>query len=444
MLRNYLKLAIKVLGRRKFFTFISLFGISFTLMILMLITSFLQVELGNNAPMSKRDKMVFIPNLILKKIQTDTILTIDTSYIDGTAVYDTTSTEEDRQSSWSNSSVSFPFLDRYMREIQGASDYTFYSKGHTFDLFINSNKLTLEAIYADDQFWRVFDFNFLEGGPFRKQQVDNQEQVAIITLKTRDAYFGKGATAMGKELVLDDKHLTVIGVVEKVLSSSWSLDAGVYMPYTHMNPRNFEGENFHGSFEAVYLANRSQDLKLIKDDVKRKSEQIQLPNPEEYNVLELRAMSFNERYSESLMRSNDPQKSYRFAYFILVGLLALFILLPTLNLINLNISRILERSSEIGVRKAFGAHSSTLLYQFVFENIVITFLGGIIGFALALVLINLINNSDVFPNTELAFNYKVFLYSLFICLGFGILSGLIPAYRMSKLQIVNALKRNEL
>ena len=61
--------------------------------------------------------------------------------------------------------------------------------------------------------------------------------------------------------------------------------------------------------------------------------------------------------------------------------------LPAINLINLNLSRILERASEIGVRRAFGARRGTLLGQFLVENIVLTFVGGILGlFFSALVL----------------------------------------------------------
>ena len=56
----------------------------------------------------------------------------------------------------------------------------------------------------------------------------------------------------------------------------------------------------------------------------------------------------------------------------------LVMLLPTLNLININVTRIMERSSEIGVRKAFGASSRTLVYQFIVENIILTLIGGII------------------------------------------------------------------
>ncbi|MEO0628566.1 MAG: hypothetical protein AAFY91_16335, partial [Bacteroidota bacterium] len=59
MLLNYLKLAIKVLGRNKMYTAITLFGISFTLMVLMIILALYDSELGANTPMSKADRMIF-------------------------------------------------------------------------------------------------------------------------------------------------------------------------------------------------------------------------------------------------------------------------------------------------------------------------------------------------------------------------------------------------
>ena len=54
-------------------------------------------------------------------------------------------------------------------------------------------------------------------------------------------------------------------------------------------------------------------------------------------------------------------------------------LLPTVNLVNLNVSRMMERASEIGVRKAFGASSRTLVGQFVVENVALSLIGGAVG-----------------------------------------------------------------
>ncbi|RYD69933.1 MAG: FtsX-like permease family protein, partial [Sphingobacteriales bacterium] len=125
----------------------------------------------------------------------------------------------------------------------------------------------------------------------------------------------------------------------------------------------------------------------------------------------------------------------------ILGLLVLlFLLLPTINLVNINITRIMERSSEIGVRKAFGASSKTLVYQFMVENLILTFLGGIIGVVLSAIIIYLINGANLISNMHLSINFTVLFYSLIACLLFGLVSGVYPAWRMSKLNVVKALK----
>ncbi|HEV3251259.1 MAG TPA: ABC transporter permease, partial [Puia sp.] len=69
MLKNYFKIAIAVLMRRKFFTFISLFGISFTLTILMILTAFVDKVINDNYPDRKRDRSLYITGLEEKGVR---------------------------------------------------------------------------------------------------------------------------------------------------------------------------------------------------------------------------------------------------------------------------------------------------------------------------------------------------------------------------------------
>jgi putative ABC transport system permease protein len=118
-----------------------------------------------------------------------------------------------------------------------------------------------------------------------------------------------------------------------------------------------------------------------------------------------------------------------------LGLFALFVmLLPTLNLVNVNITRIMERSSEIGVRKAFGASSRTLVYQFIVENLILTFLGGHNRRGT-------IGSGHVFhqpcqfiANLTLRLNFTVLGYALLTCIFFGLLSGVYPGLAHVKTQ----------
>lgn len=69
MILNYLKLGFRVLLRNKLYTFISLFGISFTLMVLMLLTTYMQSNYGKSQPLSNRDKILVVDQLELTRWQ---------------------------------------------------------------------------------------------------------------------------------------------------------------------------------------------------------------------------------------------------------------------------------------------------------------------------------------------------------------------------------------
>lgn len=441
MFKNYFKLAIKVLGRHKFFTFISLFGISFTLMILMLVTAFLDTELGSHEPMTKRDKMVFMNLVTMKKTVTDTIPVVDSTVQSGSMAYDTTYKYEPRTISTYRSNGGLPFFQDYLENIEGTETQTFFSSGWDFDVFVNKNKLTLNGIYTDVNFFKIYDFDFVEGRAFNEKAIENQALSAVISKEAAVEYFGKKEKYLGGKITLEGKNYTIVGVV-KTTRGPQGFNPDVILPYTNLSTNYLQNQDgFAGRFKVVFLAKTEKDKAIIQSELTKIGKQITMPEPENYDILELEGTTFREQYASRLVYANTATESLNRLFWITISLLLLFVLLPTLNLINLNVSRIMERSSEIGVRKAFGASSGNILIQFVFENVILTFIGGIIGFLLAFLLINIINNSQILDNTVLQFNASVFIYSLVICLFFGILSGIIPAYRMSKMQISKALRQ---
>ena len=125
---------------------------------------------------------------------------------------------------------------------------------------------------------------------------------------------------------------------------------------------------------------------------------------------------------------------------LLLSLMLGFMLLPTINLVNINLSRILDRASEIGVRRAFGASSRTLSGQFLIENLVLTLIGAAIGLVLAGGVLRAFNISGLLQHTQLQLSFRTFLYGLAIAVFFGLFSGVYPAWRMSKLHPVQALR----
>ena len=445
MLKNYIKLALKVLSRRKFFTFISLFGISFTLMVLMLIASFIETEFGDNPPLSRNEDLVFIPMLSELYYQNDTIRDIDTLFNNGIATFDTTHLvkRQNEASYISNSSMSHHVLEKYFTGLNAAEQSTFFSPDLTYDVYINNSKLSIKTCISDEGYWKVFDFMFKEGRPYNADEIKRGALVAVITQSLSRKYFGTVDNLLGKEIEMDDKHFKIIGVVATPTSSANYVGCDIYIPYTAF-PENKDPSDYFGSFMAVFLIKNNSNIHNLKKEILYRISKIPILKPEDYNVIEAPSATFSETYAQQTLYDKDPEKSKRNLFLIMASFIALFVLLPVLNLINLNISRILDRSSEIGVRKAFGANTKNILFQFVFENIIQTFIGGLLGLVFALVAIYLINDSQLLNNVRLVINFNFFIACFFISLLFGIISGLLPALKMSKLSIVNALKQNNI
>jgi putative ABC transport system permease protein len=284
----------------------------------------------------------------------------------------------------------------------------------------------------------VLEYEFVEGKQYNKQQIDNSERVAVISEEARDKYFGKGLQVAGKYIEADNVQYRVTGVVKDVPTTLRHVYAEMYLPYTVAKSDVTKDKSLTGSYSAILLADSKNDLEKIKEEYQQMASKIPLPS-KEFDKMYTYADNYFISFTRSLFGESGNSGLSTF-YTILSIMAFLFLLLPTINLVNINISRIMERSSEIGVRKAFGASSRTLVLQFIVENIILTFLGGVIGIVISIVFINIFNNSGAIPNGHLSVNLTVLFYTVMACLVFGFISGVYPAWRMSRMQVVNALK----
>ena len=446
MIKNYIKLAWRILGRKKFFTGISLFGISFTLGILMVILSFLQSELGSDAPISDKDDFIYLDYLMLQKIYFDTIMTIDTSLFEGETVYDTSYEHKRTGAARWNSEMNNSIPETYLSNIPSIDNMTIFSNGSTHDVYVNGIKLTLNALYTDSDYFDVLDHTILDGRVFDREEMDQSAKVMLMSDRSAMDYFGRTTDVVDEEIEIDGKNYRVIGTYKHPGKFVPYVSPDIILPYSNLNPDN-QPSYYHGYYSVLFKKHSDQDAQNVKEDIKRAANLIPLDHPSKppgYNEVVLKPTTYDEMFAQAIYHDEDETKSYAILKWVLLSLLAFFVLLPTLNLINLNVSRIMERSSEIGVRKAFGAHQGNIITQFIVENIVQTLIGGVLGLILALSCIHLINSGGYLGDAILSLQPKFFIYCFLVTILFGVVSGLLPAYRMSKLHIVNALNENKL
>ncbi len=409
MLKNYLKIAFKVLSRRKFFTAISLFGIGLTLVVLMVATALLDHVFAPHPPETELDRTLGIYTLGLVGEQA-----LSTGF------------------------PGYGFLDRYARDLPGVERMAIYTVQQQAVSYPGDRKITSWLKRTDGQYWKILDFEFLEGGPFTAADQENRSFVAVINRSTRERFFGEGASAVGRSIELDGQRFRVVGVVEDVPFLRFAPFADVWVPISTTRSSGYRHQ-LRGGFQALLLAESEAAIPLIREEFDARLDDVQFPNPEEFDHAYSGADTPFEAISRILFSSTQERAYPARLLTVLLTLALLFMLLPAVNLVNLNLSRILERTSEIGVRKAFGGSARELVGQFLVENVVLTLLGGALGLVASALVLRAIEASGVIPYAELALNPRIFLWGLALTLFFGVLSGVYPAWKMARMHPVRAL-----
>ncbi len=443
MIANYFKIAIRVLLRNRFYTFISLFGISFTLLVLMLSTAYIQCEFGNNAPLTDKDKILFLPLIGMKEYERQVKENIDSTFENGQMQYDTTRVEEiieDNFTNASNAPMNLDFLKEYIVPMKSVEKVSIYSANRSVDVYPQGMRMQFKTVYADKNYWDIHDFKFYEGRPFTQEAVENQANEIIMTKEAAKKYFGNKKSYLGEELLWGKKHMKVVGIIKKANTSTWQVNGDIFIPLFHLAKEELDFDwALFGGLQASVMVGENGSLKQVSEELRHIEKNVSVEGTG-FDVLLIYEKDVADMYAWGILANQADRGGGKLLLYVFIAL-GLFLIIPTLNLINLNVTRIMERAAEIGVRKAFGARTRDLLIQFLFENLVITFLGGIIGLILTFGLMSYLN-SAVLEDTHLEFNTMIFVSCLIITLLFGVISGLTPAWKMARTDVAVAIKQN--
>lgn len=409
MLTNYFKIALKVLGRRKFFTFISLFGITLTLVVLTVAAALLDNAFAPQQPESRFDRVLG-------------------TYVIG--IYGET---------WgTTTSPGYRFVDKYVRGLSKAEVTSIFTGSSSMVMYHDRRKVETHLRRTDGEYWRILDFKFLEGGPYTEADNQNANFVAVITDDMRERLYGPNASALGKSFAIDGQRYRVVGVVPAVPITRRVGFSEIWAPIRTMKGE-YEKEMF-GNFSAIVMAGSSSDFDALRAEFQQRLDRFEFEDPKTQNRVVAGLDTLFEAAARNLVGNQVDVDRPMMLRIVLISVALLFITLPTVNLVSINLSRILERASEIGVRKAFGASSRTLVGQFVMENVVLTVIGGAVAFALATWVLALISDAQFIPYAVFSVNPRIFGYGMLLATFFGIVSGVYPAWRMSRMHPVKALK----
>jgi putative ABC transport system permease protein len=403
-----LKLALRVLRRRKVFTAISLVGITFTLVVMIIAAAIIDNVVSAARPQTHLDRMLFVYSV-----------------------------KQSGPNHSRTSSAGHGFVSRVVRGLDGAERVTIFGKIEETAIYLGGSRLNAEARRADGAYWRVNDYSFVEGGPYSEADDAVSRPVAVISEALRTRVFGNSA-AVGRSINVAGRQHRVVGVVRDVPISRISAYAELWTP---LGPAPVEERNAAlGELDVIVLAKSKADIPRIQRQFNQRVEDYPIDEPDKYTETTSGLDTSFNAIARGATENAFGDRGAVVVATVLSILAFLFMLLPALNLITLNLSRALERSSEIGVRRAFGAPRHALVRQFVMENIVLTLVGGVISFILAAIALAAFHASGVLPAAHFTVNIRVFLYGMALAALFGVISGAWPAWRLSRLNPVEALR----
>lgn len=420
MYKTYFRQAVGMLKQNPFISVISILGTALAIMMIMTMIVTDGIQNASVAPENKRDRTLYLVSFAER----------DTS--------------NGKSSMYASGGLPYEIMKNYVVPALKTPELTVATSDMNA---VVKREGTNDASYqmiqtTDADYWKLYTHTFTEGKPYGQEDFESGLRVAVISETTAKTLF-KGEDPIGKNIEINFIPYRVGGIVQDV-SPLFQMAAGrIWIPYT--SKPGYE----QAYYNVMLLAANVSDFPKIRQEVneaKRKLDFEKSPKFVDFSGARTHRVlvTVRDRGTTSEVVNDRIQKTRRRTVF----LFAVMLLVPALNLSGFSLSRIRKRMAEIGIRKAFGAKRHVILIQVLYENLITTLIGGVIGLGLSYGIVfgmrkwllgipadgSLPLNALVSGTTSLA----IFV----VCLVLNLISAGAPAYRASRMNIVDSLHQN--
>jgi predicted permease len=324
-------------------------------------------------------------------------------------------------------SVAYPDYLDWRADQHSFEDLAVFRRDN-FNLTGNGDPAWVHGAFVTSSYFRVLRVQPAMGRAFSDND-DHPGGAGVVLLSDRfwRSRFAADPRVIGQNLVLNDVSYEIIGIIPPQIMTPEGMD--VYLPFSHFeNKPALTDRGMHpGLFcfgrlrPGVSLESASANLRVI-------ARNLEVRYPDTNSGISTQATPLLE----------DAVGKYRTTLYLLVAVVGLVLLIGCANVANLLLGRAIARQREVALRAALGASRGRLVSQLLFESVVLAVFGGLLGLLLAqtsLEAIRALAPHDVARFRQVHINGMVLLFTTLVTLGSGLVFGLWPALKTSRINI---------
>lgn len=408
MLSNYLKIALRTLLRNKVYSFINIAGLAVGMAFAILIGLWVRYELSYDSFHKNGDRIAMIRKHNLFNHEKTTKI-----------------------------AVSLPVYDEIKTNYPEIKHVTRADWGNFHGLKVGESKFSKQGHFVDPDFLKMFDYPLIQGSI---ETVLKNPRSIVLTESAAKAMF-KNADPIGKIVRVDNQHdMLVTGILKDIPKNS-SLDFEFLMPFEF----SIQSNEFYKSQRTNWRNNFLMVMVEVREGASMEAFSAKITNlikikTQNKKLGTLFAFPLNKWHLHNDFKDwiNVGGRIDDVRLFGLIGLFVLFI--ACINFMNLSTARSEKRAREVGVRKAIGSQRKQLIWQFLCESLLVTFIAFIMSLVLIQLVLPLLNDFG-FQHISFDFdNSSLILAAFGVCIITGFLAGSYPAFYLSSYSVVNVLK----
>ncbi|HSZ61840.1 MAG TPA: ABC transporter permease [Terriglobales bacterium] len=283
--------------------------------------------------------------------------------------------------------------------------------------------------------FHIRSFSMMQGRFYNPEDQIQRARVAVIGSDTKDKLFS-GRNALGEYIRVDGVSFEVIGVLDpKMQPGDDNINRVIYVPFTTMG--DLKDTHY---LDSIWFDYETNDYERIEQSVRYIMAQQHRFNPTDRRAL----------YVFNLMEQVKHFETVALGLKVLLGFIGTLTLgIGGVGLMNIMLVSVTQRTREIGIEKALGARRRHIFFQFLAEALTITFLGGLLGIILAYIVSLSVGRLTLYSamakhaeggDIRLVINPITLIVAILILTAVGLISGMVPAIRASRLDPIEALR----